>query len=88
MNEAQRRIYNQSIEQKRLSVMFPFDLTKLNSQQGEEASVRKHDCWHYTECVYKIGTEGTAKMCQTCEKILEFRYRSFWKRLLRVFTDF
>jgi len=53
-----------------------------------EASVRAHDCWDYTEYYYKIGSEGTAKVCNTCGKILEFRYRSFWKRLWRLFIDF
>ena len=52
------------------------------------ASIRPHDCWYYTETVYKLGSEGTARVCATCDKILEFRYRSFWKRLKRVFIDF
>lgn len=56
--------------------------------QGQTATYREHDCWHYTETVYHIGSEGTAKECGTCKKILEFRYRSFWKRLWRVFIDF
>ena len=80
MNEAQKTILNQMIDNKKLSAMLPYN--------PSASSYREHDCWHYTECVYKIGSEGTARVCQTCEKILEFRYRGFWKRLLRVFIDF
>ena len=59
-----------------------------NEMMSGASTVKPHDCWYYTECVYKLGSEGSARTCQTCGKILEFRYRSFWKRLWRVFFDF
>ena len=78
-------IYNQIQENKRLSVMLPFNPEKM---AGAAKTYPEHDCWNYTQAHYLIGSEGTAKQCGTCKKILEFRYRSFWKRLWRVFVDF
>lgn len=51
---------------------------EIKENIGGACSVRPHDCWNYTETEYHIGSEGTAKVCGTCGKILEFRYRSFW----------
>ncbi len=78
-NRAVERIFfNQMQENKRLSIMPPV--------AGK--SYPEHNCWNYTQAHYLIGSEGTAKKCGTCDKILEFRYRSFWKRLWRVFINF
>ena len=65
------------------------EINKMTSpQQGQASTYREHNCWSVYEYYYLLGPEGSAKMCGCCEKILEFRYRSFWKRLLRVFKDF
>ena len=78
-------IFNQMLDNKRLSSMPPFNPEKM---AGAAKTYPEHDCWNYTQAHYLIGSEGTAKKCGTCNKILEFRYRSFWKRLWRVFVDF
>ena len=62
-------------------------LTPISSMTYKE-TIPEHDCWYYAKAHYLIGLEGTAKKCGICDKILEFRYRSFWKRLWRVFVDF
>ena len=56
--------------------------------EGLAKTFPEHDCFYYAHTVYKFGSEGTARVCGVCDKIVEFRYRSFWKRLYRVFVNF
>lgn len=63
------------------------DLFK-NNVVGKVAEIKKHDCWEYVNCCFRFGKYGTARLCTVCGLILEFRYKSFWKRFLRVFINF
>lgn len=45
----------------------------------------KHDCHDFRNNVFEVSDHYTLEKCSVCNRIVWFRWKSFWKRFMSLF---
>lgn len=54
-------------------------------QQDKSYTYAKHDCGDFRTIIYTNTEHYTTDRCMICDRIIKFRWKSFWKRLTSIF---
>jgi hypothetical protein len=60
----------------------------MNKEQDMLATYIEHDCHDYRNNVYTVTEHYEMEKCRVCDRIVWFRWKSFWKRFTSFFSSY
>lgn len=57
----------------------------MNKEQNKAYTHPKHECNDVRNTIWTNTEHYTTERCMICDRIIKFRWKSFWKRLTSIF---
>lgn len=57
----------------------------MDKEQDKAVTHIGHDCHNYRHNIFVVSDHYTLEKCSVCDRIVWFRWNSFWKRFMSLF---